>query len=425
MSRLGPRAKWRFTCASRTLRSHALAASLVPSRPSRLAGPAFGIVLSANARPSDRRVARRTTPIAGPSSAHELERASASRLRRARTAPRPRAPKHGARRAGKRVRRRRRAAESARGSAGVRGDRGDEAATGGDEPGLGPPAGRARDRRRKRTTAREAARGRRGRSRGRHRPGGLAGDARGDAPSGIERPNRWEVGTPFGHGARVSLAGLRRRANPQRLRRDRRYQQPRWITPPRRPPPRPWTPPPSRALAARVRARVVPGTMTAHASDADASGCDGRPRDSGRHGRPRGRCSRDAPTAADALRLAESGADAATVSSSRAARAANGRIARGPDGDTRAHRSPRFTATPARKTSLAALARAAAHSSTARRHASYTRAKSGRVRGGGAARLAARAQRAASESRRRRRRGLCEGARIGGERARRERMRSG
>ena len=79
MSRLGPRAKWRFT-SSRTLRSHALAASLVPSRPSRLAGPAFGIVLSANARPSDRRVARRTTPIAPrPRGSPSSSAASASR----------------------------------------------------------------------------------------------------------------------------------------------------------------------------------------------------------------------------------------------------------------------------------------------------------------------------------------------------------
>mmetsp|Transcript_32921 Transcript_32921/g.83027 ORF Transcript_32921/g.83027 Transcript_32921/m.83027 type:complete len:229 (-) Transcript_32921:322-1008(-) len=81
MSSEDPNAKWRFT-SSRTLRSQISMAFSVGSCPKRLTGPALGMVLSANSSPSERRTARRTTPMAPrPSGSPSSSASSASRRR--------------------------------------------------------------------------------------------------------------------------------------------------------------------------------------------------------------------------------------------------------------------------------------------------------------------------------------------------------
>ena len=81
MSRDAPSAKCRLT-SSRTLRSQTAIASPAGAAPSRLCGPAFGIVLSAKRFPSDRRVHDRTTPIAPrPMGSPSTSASSASRRR--------------------------------------------------------------------------------------------------------------------------------------------------------------------------------------------------------------------------------------------------------------------------------------------------------------------------------------------------------
>ena len=81
MSRDAPSAKCRLT-SSLTLRSQMDIASPVGVLPSRLVGPALGIVLSAKRHPSDRRVHERTTPIAPrPMGSPSTSASSASRRR--------------------------------------------------------------------------------------------------------------------------------------------------------------------------------------------------------------------------------------------------------------------------------------------------------------------------------------------------------